>query len=77
MGALDHNSKLLREIRQALIRLDTGTLGICLDCGEDIGVKRLAAVPWTTSCIVCQEAMDSTAGQQPWTVSEEVLVAAD
>jgi hypothetical protein len=38
-------------------------------------LKRLAAVPWTASCIVCREAADSLAGQ-PWTVAEEPLVSA-
>jgi DnaK suppressor protein len=60
---LDRNSKLLREVRAALGRIDTGNFGICLDCEEGISIKRLAAVPWTTSCIVCQEAAENMAGQ--------------
>ncbi len=76
IGALDRNAKLLREVRAALSRVGAGTFGICLDCEEPIGTKRLAAVPWTTSCIVCQEAADSTAGQ-PWSAAEEVLVGKD
>ncbi len=76
IGALDRNAKLLREVRAALSRVGAGTFGICLDCEEPIGTKRLAAVPWTTSCIACQEAADSTAGQ-PWSAAEEVLVGKD
>jgi DnaK suppressor protein len=51
-------------VRATLRRIDAGAFGICLDCEEDIGMKRLVAVPWTTSCIVCQEAADSMAGQK-------------
>jgi DnaK suppressor protein len=75
IGILDRNSKLLREIRAALRRIDAGTFGICLDCEEDISMLRLAAVPWTASCIVCQEIADRMGGQ-PWTAADELLDSA-
>jgi DnaK suppressor protein len=58
MRGLERDSKRLREVSNALGRIDTGTYGVCDGCEEDIGVKRLAAVPWASSCIVCQEAKD-------------------
>lgn len=58
IGTLDRNSTFLREVRGALSRIDAGTFGICVDCEEDINPKRLAAIPWASSCIVCQEAAD-------------------
>ena len=76
MGTLDRGSKLLREVRSALIRVDAGTYGICCDCQEDIGVRRLAAVPWTASCIVCQQSADNMS-EQHWNASEELLVGAN
>jgi DnaK suppressor protein len=75
IGFLDRNAKLLRQVRAALSRMDTGTFGICLDCEEQISVKRLAAVPWTALCIICQEAADSLVGQ-PWSEVEDDLVIA-
>ena len=75
MGTLDRASKLLREVRAALSRLDAGKFGICLDCEEDISMKRLVAVPWTASCIVCQAAADNMSGQ-PWNVDDELLIKA-
>jgi DnaK suppressor protein len=53
----------LREIRAALQRIDRGSFGICLNCEEGISAKRLAAVPWTALCIVCQEAADRMASE--------------
>jgi DnaK suppressor protein len=76
MGALDRDSKLLREVRSALMRFDSGTYGICSDCQEDISVRRLSAVPWTPSCIVCQQAADSVS-EQHWNASEDLLVGAN
>jgi DnaK suppressor protein len=58
MRNLERNSKWLREVRTALRRIDAGTFGICVGCDENIDPKRLAAVPWASSCIVCQEAAD-------------------
>ena len=56
IGNLERGSTRLREVQGALQRLDRGTFGICLDCAEEIGGKRLVAVPWTTSCLTCREA---------------------
>jgi DnaK suppressor protein len=56
--SLDRDSNLLRKVRGALRRLGEGSFGVCLHCEEDISPKRLAAVPWTTFCIQCQEIAD-------------------
>lgn len=58
LGRLERESDLAREVRAALLRIQTNTFGVCLDCETEIGLKRLTAVPWTRSCIVCQEAAD-------------------
>lgn len=55
---LSRESRLLREIRGALRRLDEGVFGVCLHCEQEIGRKRLEAVPWTPLCLSCQEAAD-------------------
>jgi DnaK suppressor protein len=47
--------KLLREIADALHRLDHDTYGICMECEEPISAKRLDAVPWARYCVTCQE----------------------
>ena len=58
VGVLNRESVRLREVRAALRRIESGSFGICLNCEEEIGAKRLAAVPWAALCIVCQEAAD-------------------
>ncbi|HME07096.1 MAG TPA: TraR/DksA family transcriptional regulator [Bryobacteraceae bacterium] len=55
---LDRESNLLRNVRNALHRVDEGTFGVCLHCEEDISLKRLNAVPWAPYCIQCQEIAD-------------------
>jgi len=46
--------KLLTKIDQALEGIDNGTFGICEECGQAIGLKRLEARPVTTMCIECK-----------------------
>jgi DnaK suppressor protein len=56
---LDRNYSQLRDVRAALGRIEDGSFGICERCDEDVHPKRLAAVPWASFCIHCQEAVDS------------------
>ena len=46
--------RLLKKIDEAIDRIDSGTFGICDDCGNEIDVKRLEARPVTTKCIECK-----------------------
>jgi hypothetical protein len=39
-------------------RIDAGTFGVCAGCDRNIDPKRLAAVPWASSCIACQRAAE-------------------
>jgi DnaK suppressor protein len=45
----------LKLIEEALERINDGSFGECLNCGEDIQPKRLDAIPWAPYCIKCQE----------------------
>jgi DnaK suppressor protein len=49
------DAKLLREIGDALHRIDLGSYGVCMECEEAISPKRLEAVPWAKFCVSCQE----------------------
>ena len=43
----------IAQIRAALERVDAGSYGSCVTCGEDIAAGRLAAVPATPFCRGC------------------------
>src|SRR5690348_12296757 len=55
---IDRGSKQLRDVRAALRRIRDGSFGVCEECEEEIHLKRLAAIPWASLCIHCQEALD-------------------
>jgi DnaK suppressor protein len=48
-------SRTLREVDAALWRLDAGEFGVCIDCGENIPIRRLQALPWASRCVPCEE----------------------
>ncbi len=58
VSSLDREYTELRNVRAAIRRSEEGSFGTCQECDEDIHPKRLAAVPWATFCIRCQEAAD-------------------
>ena len=51
----DNDRNTLLRIDQALARIDEGTYGTCLNCGQAMSEKRLMAVPWAPHCVDCQE----------------------
>ena len=51
----DRERKLISKVKEAMERIDDGTYGICEQCGEEIGAKRLEVRPVTTSCIECKK----------------------
>ncbi len=51
----DGERNLLMLIEEAFNRIREGNFGTCTNCSNQIGEKRLSAVPWTPYCIDCQE----------------------
>ena len=46
---------LLMMVEAAISRIEDGSFGTCINCGNDITINRLNAVPWSRYCITCQE----------------------
>lgn len=49
---------LLTLVNNALQRLEDGTYGQCLQCGQPIAPKRLEALPWAERCVICEEQLE-------------------
>ena len=50
----DRSDQQLVLVDEALARLDDGTFGRCVRCGQPIAAERLEALPWAARCIDCQ-----------------------
>ena len=55
---MGNKSEEIDDIDAALHKLDDGSYGVCEECGEDIPVKRLDAVPSASYCVSCQHDID-------------------
>jgi len=53
-AARAHAAGELAQVVAALRRLDEGSYGLCVDCGEPIDPRRLRALPATPFCTACQ-----------------------
>lgn len=54
----DRELVLLKKIDKTLKKIEDGEFGICENCGEEIGVKRLEARPVAELCIRCKEEIE-------------------
>ncbi len=56
MGITETLEKKLKEINDALNRMESGTYGICENClKEEIPLDRLKAYPAASTCLKCQK----------------------
>ena len=55
---LVNQQALLTEVEQALERIEQGTYGKCVDCGQPIPERRLEAIPWAARDVKCEEKLE-------------------
>ena len=53
----------LKEVDESLDRIEHEEYGLCVECGEDIPVKRLDLIPYTKFCVKCQEMLEEKEGE--------------
>lgn len=58
LGLMDSERKIVREIYEALKRIEQGTYGICEGTGESIPKVRLKGIPWTRYCLKFAEMLE-------------------
>ena len=61
----ERDRQVLVAIREALARMEEGTYGTCVDCGDAIDLARLRAIPWTPRCTEDQERAERAWGRDP------------
>jgi RNA polymerase-binding transcription factor DksA len=52
----------LRQVEEAIAKYKAGTYGVCENCGREIDIARLEAMPYTPLCLRCAESRDYRAG---------------
>ncbi len=59
----DREREKIRNIDEALARLDEGEYGICEDCEEEIPIGRLKAMPFARLCVKCKADLEKLQAQ--------------
>src|SRR3989440_2432457 len=55
---LVNQQALLTEVQHALERIENGTYGQCINCGQPIPEKRLEALPWAARDVKCEQQLE-------------------
>lgn len=59
----DREREKIRNIDEALLRLEDGEYGICEDCEEEIPLGRLKAMPFARLCVKCKADLEKLQAQ--------------
>lgn len=58
----NNTDRHMRQLLRLLCRMEEEDFGVCVNCGEDIPLRRLEMVPTTTLCAVCMARREARAG---------------
>ena len=54
-----NQGELLKDVEDALQRIEDGTYGTCQECGQKVNKERLNALPHTPYCVDCESAREA------------------
>ncbi|MGA9110518.1 MAG: TraR/DksA family transcriptional regulator, partial [Smithella sp.] len=64
LNCRDKEWHLLLDIKETIMRIDSGLFGICDHCGRPISQKRLIVAPMSKLCVICQQEMENRHNRQ-------------
>jgi DnaK suppressor protein len=59
LACRDRERQLILDIKDTIMRIDTGLFGICDHCGRAIPLKRLMLAPLSKMCMPCQKTLET------------------
>ncbi|HEU0265815.1 MAG TPA: TraR/DksA family transcriptional regulator [Geobacterales bacterium] len=59
----DRERERLRQIDEALLRMEEGDYGTCEECGEEIPIGRLKVLPFARYCVKCKSDIEKLQAQ--------------
>ena len=54
LALMDNLEQMRGHVREALVRLEDGSYGLCVSCGQAIPRERLEALPHASQCVACK-----------------------
>lgn len=64
VALIQMKGETLQRIQEALVRLDAGKYGDCVECGGEIAEQRLRALPFAVRCRACEESCEQQAAEE-------------
>ncbi len=64
LALVQMNLQTVARIDDALVRLDAGKYGSCLECAREISQHRLSALPFAVRCQACEVRREQELGQK-------------
>jgi DnaK suppressor protein len=61
----------LQRVQEALVRLDAGEYGDCVECGGEIAEQRLRALPFAVRCRACEESYEQQTAREKRSASPQ------
>ena len=58
LGLASNEREVLYKIETALKKIQDKSFGICIECKKTIPAARLKAIPYTETCLKCQEKLE-------------------
>lgn len=59
LSLASNEREVLHQIDQALKRIEDKAYGKCIECGKQIRIARLKAIPYVENCVQCQEKIEN------------------
>lgn len=63
LSLASNDREILKKIDNALFRVKEGSYGNCVSCKKPIPSARLEAIPYTETCLKCQEMLEQNSGR--------------
>lgn len=70
LGLKDNTFSLLKQVDDALTKIESGNYGFCQKCGIDIKEERLEVLPYTSFCKECQQNSENLEGVRERPIEE-------
>lgn len=72
-GIKDNSFALLKQVNDALSKIESGKFGFCQKCGEELSESRLEVVPYSSLCEKCKKSEENMEGTRERPMAEETF----
>jgi len=61
LSLIQMKAQTLNAVEQALVKVEAGTYGYCVECGGEMTEQRLRALPFAVRCTACEQKREQRA----------------